>query len=544
MSKSRSYARALGARIENLEGRQLFSVVVGLTANNVLVSFDNARPNVVLDRQKVTGLDRGDRLVGIDYRPATGTLYGVGRGESVYTINAVTGVATKIGSGLDTPLSDTASYGVDFNPVVDRLRVVNTEEQNLRINQLTGAIVDSDLVTAGTQLDTSLVYNGADVSAGINPQIAAAAYTNSFAGASTTTLYALDAATGNLVTVGGVNGTPSPNGGLLNTVGSLGVSFTSVAGFDIATQGGVETAYAVLKVAGQPGTRLYTVNLGTGASTFVSRVGGGAALNDIAVMPAGQVMTALAGNRLLSFDIQRPDIIQSSVRVTGMVKGDRLLAIDYRPATGELFSIGRKNVLYNINPDTGVATAVGDGLDVKLGDDEIGFDFNPVVDRIRVVTEDGRNARINQLTGELVDSDLVTAGLQLDTDLTFNGTSNVDVSSVAYTQNFAGTTATTLYGLDFEQDILVTQGSVNGAPTSPNSGQLFAVGSLGVNVTDDDSAFDIITVSGVDRAVAALRVGGKQAAHLYDIDLTTGAATLIGKIGKGGPSVIGLSARP
>jgi hypothetical protein len=529
--------------IEPLEKRELFSVVVALTANNALVTFDNARPQLVLDRQKVTGLDAGERLVGIDFRPATGQLFGVGRGESLYTINAVSGVATKVGSGLDTPLSDTASYGVDFNPVVDRLRVVNTEEQNLRINQLTGAIVDSDLVTVGTQLDTLLAYNVADVSAAINPQIAATAYTNSFAGATTTTLYAFDSATGNLVTIGGVAGTPSPNGGQLNTVGSLGVNFSEVAGLEIASQGGVETAYAALKVAGQPGTRLYTIDLATGAATFVSRIGGGTQLVDLAVMPAGQTMTALAtNNRLLAFDAQRPDIVQSTVRVTGLSRGDKLLAIDYRPATGELFAIGRKNILYNVSPDTGAATAVGDGLDIAPGDKLVGFDFNPTVDRIRIVTSGGFNARINQLTGELVDADPVTAGLQLDTNLSYADSSDPDVAGVAYTQSFAGASTTTLYGIDFSKDILVTQGSVNSSPISPNSGQLFSVGSLGVNVIGD-SGFDIVTTAGTDRAVAALRTQVKPVAHLYDIDLATGAATLIGKFGKGQP-VLAISARP
>lgn len=531
------------ALVEPLETRQLFSVVVGLNANNVLITFDDTRPNVVLDRQKVTGLDPRDRLVGIDYRPSDGLLYGVGRNEALYSINPITGVATKIGVGLDTPISNTAAYGVDFDPVADLLRVVNTDDENLRIDPATGAIVDSDGGTPGTQLDSPLAYEGADISAGINPQVAAAAYNNSFAGATTTTLYALDSATGNLVTIGGVDGTPSPDGGLLNTVGSLGVNFTTVTGMDIATSGGVETAYAVLRVAGRPGSRLYSIDLSTGAGTFIRRTGGGG-LIDIAVMPPGPTMTALQGRRLLTFDAQRPDVILSRVRVTGLVRGDRLLAMDYRPSTGELFAIGRRNLVYNINPDTGFATAVGDGLDVGLNDDEVGFDFDPVLDQIRVVTEDNQNFRIDPLTGEIVDADPVTLGVQLDTPLTFSATPNVDMSSVAYSQNVAGASNTTLFGLDFERGILVTQGSVNGTPTSPNTGQLFSVGPLNLTVDDDDSAFDIVTTGGVDRALAAIRPISNRVSHLFDIDLVTGAATLIGKIGKGTAPILGLSARP
>ena len=531
------------ARVESLEGRQMFSIVVGLTPNNTLLTFDSNRPNLVLDRQKVTGLDSGDRLVGIDFLPTTGQLYGIGRGESVYTIDALSGVATKIGGGFALPNSDTAAYGVDFNPVVDRLRVANSDNQNFRVNQLTGAVVDNDLAQAGTQPDLSLVYNASDINAGVDARIAAAAYTNSFAGATSTTLYALDAATGSLVTIGGVNGVPSPNGGELNTVGSLGFNFADAAGLDIVTVNGVQVAYASVRLRGTL-TRLYTIDLSTGAATLVGRLGIDQSVSGIAVMPGGQRMTALTvGNRLMTFDLQRPDIITSNLRVTGLAANEQLLGIDYRPATGELYAVGKTNRLYNVSADTGVATVVGNEFAQSIGDSVIGVDFNPVVDRLRVVTSTGTNLRLNQLTGALVDSDLITAGLQLDTPLSYADASTPAVSNVAYTQNFAGTTATTLYGIDFSKDILVTHGSVGGTPTSPNTGQLFAVGSLGVDVLGT-GGFDIITTSGTDRAIAALRVKGSLGTKLYDIDLATGAATLISDVGKTFAQVRGIAARP
>jgi hypothetical protein len=102
----------------------------------------------------------------------------------------------------------------------------------------------------------------------------------------------------------------------------------------------------------------------------------------------------------------------------------------------------------------------------------------------------------------------------------------------AYTNNFAGATQTTLYVVDSNLDILTTQGSPNGSPVSPNTGQLFTVGALGFN-TSDLVGFDISGLSGT--AYAAFTAPGGAASQLFTVNLTTGAATLIGTIGGGVP---------
>ena len=94
------------------------------------------------------------------------------------------------------------------------------------------------------------------------------AYSNPFAGATTTTLYALNQATSSLALIGGVNGTPSPNLGVVTDVGPLGVSISAgPTAFDIATN---NTAFAVLRPSGGAST-LYTINLATGAATPAGR---------------------------------------------------------------------------------------------------------------------------------------------------------------------------------------------------------------------------------------------------------------------------------
>src|SRR5262249_887922 len=155
------------------------------------------------------------------------------------TINPTTGAATLVGAGPFSPTLSGASFGVGFNPVADRLRVVSDVAQNLRIN------VDSLAVT----VDSALAYAPADPSAGNAPTIVAAGYTNHSAGASATTLYEIDSNLDILVRQGGLGGTPSPNGGQLFTVSPLGVNTQDAAALAIAPAG--NQAFAALTLVGE-----------------------------------------------------------------------------------------------------------------------------------------------------------------------------------------------------------------------------------------------------------------------------------------------------
>jgi Domain of unknown function (DUF4394) len=201
----------------------------------------------------VTGLQAGETLVGIDVRPANQQLYGVGSTSRLYTLNPLTGAATAVGSAGAFTLNGTA-FGTDFNPVPDRIRQVSNTEQSLRLNPNDGSL---------TATDTALNPAG---------NIVGVAYSNNFPGAPSTTLYAIDSAAGTLAMIGGLNGTPSPNGGAVTTVGSLGLgtNLNESIGFDISGSG---TPFATITTGGQ--SRLYTVNLATGAATLVGTIGTG-----------------------------------------------------------------------------------------------------------------------------------------------------------------------------------------------------------------------------------------------------------------------------
>jgi hypothetical protein len=237
---------------------------VALTAASGLVAFAAATPATTSAAVPVTGLAAGETLVGVDFRPSNGRLYGLGSGSRLYQIDRNTGVATLVGAAPFTPALAGTAFGMAFNPVADRVRVVSDAEQNLRINPDTGA-------TAG--VDTNLSPPG---------NLVAVAYVNAVAGATMTTLFGIDSSTDMLVRIGGPDGMPSPNGGIVSTVGALGVDTGALVGFDVAPAN--NAAFAVLAMAGGM-SQLYSINLTTGAATLVGTIGGGISVRAIAVAP-------------------------------------------------------------------------------------------------------------------------------------------------------------------------------------------------------------------------------------------------------------------
>jgi hypothetical protein len=238
------------------------SLAAGLTTDNRIVTFDTGAPSTLLSSVPVVGLQPGESLLAIDYRPLTGLLYAIGSTSRAYLITS-TGQATQVGPVFGVALSGTA-FGVDFNPAADRLRIVSNSGQSMRWDPTTGTIVAND---------TALSPPG---------DVVAAAYTNNDQdGATPTTLFGIDAATDALVRIGGPDGFPSPNGGAVTTIGPLGADTSERAGLDVPL-GASTTAFALLTVGGV--SQLHSVDLATGAATLIGAVGpSGPAIADIAV---------------------------------------------------------------------------------------------------------------------------------------------------------------------------------------------------------------------------------------------------------------------
>ncbi len=492
--------------------------VFAVTASNTLVSFNPGLPGVINSSSAISGLALAERVVGIDFRPATGQLFALSNASRVYTINTANGVATPSGAPF-TPALRGQSFGVDFNPVPDRIRVVSDADQNLRLSPNNGAV-------AG--VDGDLAFAAGDANAGANPFVVGAAYTNSFIGSTTTTLYGIDHNLNALVTQGSIGGAPvSPNTGQLFTVGSLGADPNEVVGFDISSESGA--AIASFNTPGGAATQLHSINLATGAATLIGAIGGGQIIRDIAIeVRAPNVFAVTASDTLISFNAGTPGVINSARVISGL-SAERVVGIDFRPATGQLYALSSASRLYIINPITASAALVNSTpFTPALNGSNFGVDFNPVPDRIRVVSDNAQNLRLNPNNGAVagVDGTLVFAVGDANAGL------NPNVVGAAYTNSFLGSTVTTLYGIDSGLGALLTQGSVGGAPVSPNTGQLFTVGPLGVT-TNGSIGFDIASPS--NAAFASLTSPTASQSQFFTINLAIGTATLIGAIGVNEP---------
>jgi hypothetical protein len=275
-----SSSNGSGTSLDNILGGVLGGLGSGrgprafaLGDHNQLVSFSLSRPRRSQNLD-VTGVD--GELIGIDFRPANGELYGLTDKNQVYQIDSLTGAATLV-STLNVPFEGGKSSGIDFNPVPDRLRAVGSNEQNFRLNVDTGEVADFDANTPGIQPDRALSYAPTDINAGKDPNIVGEAYTQSFApspdATRRVTLYGIDSNLDTLVRQGGANfpdTPPSPNEGQLFTVGQLGVDFSDDTGFDILTlPNGRDLAIAVSDA------QLYRINLNTGAARKIGTIGDG-----------------------------------------------------------------------------------------------------------------------------------------------------------------------------------------------------------------------------------------------------------------------------
>jgi len=250
--------------------------LIALSTTNQLLGYDPSNVANLMSTVTISGLTGGEVMLGIDYRPANGQLYGVTNASRLYTINTTSGSASLVAT-LSTALNlggTNPSIGFDFNPVADRLRIIaNRSGQNLRVNPDNGvAIVDTTLQA----------YPGGDAFAGNFPQIAAVGYTPNVGGV--TALFGYDDTTDRIVRI------TSPNGGTAVTVAGLGgINGSHLAGMDVGNV--PNTALLSLDVGGSV-FRLYSIDLtvtnpNTNSATLLGTFDtGGLSITDIADVTA------------------------------------------------------------------------------------------------------------------------------------------------------------------------------------------------------------------------------------------------------------------
>jgi hypothetical protein len=528
-----------------------------LVGGNGIAAFATAFPQGIEAPLALAGVTAGDTIVSIDRRPQNGFLYGLGFNATagtvqLYSISGTTGFATPIGATGSFVAADGVTpapvgagagtaFGLDFNPTVDRVRVVNGAGQNFRMNPNNGAFVDGNTMVANVNMDGSI--NGA------TNAVQETAYANSVPNVTVTTQYTLDAGTDAVCIQN------PPNAGTQGQCQALSAAVDSVLGFDIAPNATTAAALAVVKLAGQGDEVLANVDLTNGALTNLGSIGSGGITGLALQRPASTPFIALSADGLVLWRFTRaaPEV-NTSVSITGVAPGETLVGIDFRPQTGQLFALGVADVadaatLYLLDPQTGAATPVGatgqiafaDGagavVDLPPASAGYGFDFNPTVDRVRVTTDTGLNFRVNPNNGAPVDGNLnntATPPANNNPDAPINGLPGGvgGVSGAAYTNSYGQPLTggvTTQYVIDAASDSLYIQ-------NPPNSGAVTA----GVAVMLDGLPLDFSAVNGFDIpsdvrvttsgapatsgvAFAVLTVAGVQ--RLFAIDLTNGWAT-------------------
>ncbi len=232
-----------------------------VTQLKVLLVFDTTNPQTPLRTLGLLGFQSaGEEVVSCDVRPANGVFYlitiqglGVGR---LYTANLVSGQVTLVGQ-ISTTLSG-SFFGMDFDPIADAIRLISDARENLLINP----------VNAVATVQGELTYAPGDIAEFSFPAAFSCAYTNNYPGAPSTNLYSLDVQHDRLIRI------DPPFSGTLHSLGNLGADFGGNNAMEIT--GPDNRAYAAIPSGGV--TRLFSINLATGAASDLGQIFQGEAL--------------------------------------------------------------------------------------------------------------------------------------------------------------------------------------------------------------------------------------------------------------------------
>lgn len=247
------------------------------------------------------------------------------------------------------------------------------------------------------------------------------------------------------------------------------------------------------------------------------------------VAQAQTIVGVTVQNNIVTFDRSTPGTLISNVGVSGLASGEQLLSIDLRPATGQIYGITSGNRVVIVDAVTGAATPVGSGFTPALSTSRTSTNFNPTVDRMRVVSADTSNRRLNPITGASVSP-------AADTNLTIASSTDAPfIVATAYNNSLAGVPVGSVrqFVIDSRSNRLGEVGSQAGGNASFNGGVITFFGNLGVapGSISENVGFDIFGPTG--EAFVSLQNVGGGSSSFGTIDLGTGAFTAIDTVGGG-----------
>lgn len=232
-------------------------------------------------------------------------------------------------------------------------------------------------------------------------------------------------------------------------------------------------------------------------------------------------------NELYTYRSGPPATMLTSVPITGLRDEEMMMAIDIRPINRVLYGVSNMNYIYTIGTDAfgmvpvGTATAVSQTpFTPAIDGTVVGFDFDPRLDVIRIVTDNGQNLRISPTTGQVVGVDVI---------LSAGGTTPA-INAIAYSNNFAGTLGTTLYDIDMKDGKLYRQSSNLGGLTLVGSTGLIINGEGGFDISRRGVALAVFLASGTSGGLGTDPNLLNEAYRLYGINLRTGQATSLGEV--------------
>lgn len=419
-----------------------------ITASGATITIDN-RTGAVLSRSAITGLAAGETVVDADYRHADGRIWILSSASKLYSVDNATNVATER-STLSTGLAVGATYAIDFNPQVDRLRVIGSNNDNWAVNVENGAVTVNTALTGPA-----------------NFEVTHSAYTDTFVPATgrATALFNLD------VTNNVLYGQNPANNGVQTLQASLGVDPTDIIGFDLPVDR--TTGLAPMVVTGQ--LALYSINTSAtaNAATKLGNITLNAGETPVAYTQKKRANPTIVGltqsNQFFTFRYLQPQFISTLSTAFTLPIGEKLLGMDYSTNTGDatnrpqsLYVLTSTN-LYQTNSSTAPASLTGaralsggTPLDNTI---DYSVDFNPANGGLRVVGSDDTNRAIT-ITG------LNTATIADNTAIT---PANRDLIALAYGSSVPGTSTIRLLAADATAREFVQQVPGTGVTTSLNA---------------------------------------------------------------------------
>ncbi|GGM95981.1 hypothetical protein GCM10010967_31870 [Dyadobacter beijingensis] len=348
-------------------------IFYALTDDNLLYELDVTRPLASSRVLRLVAWSPDEKIIAIDFRPATGQLYALGRSGAYYSVNLdlnTNGKPTVVNLKTEVEADFSANaYGFDFNPVTDRPRLVTDKGENLSLDPYSGALDNRSNGVRGVA----------------TPNVHAIAYSNNYSGAMETTLYGIDPIADQLVRYKGVDARE------VETIGGLGADIAEVGGFDISPRTSRSPEYGIASVRRGDRWEIDYVHLGSGK---LQRIGDAPPGNIIGIAVPTHVAYAVSKNgKLLAFNpidrLERdPEKLISTKIITGLAPGDSILGMDFSVNHSCFYALASDSKIYRIDPATGHAVFSRE-LPVKLNLEAtgtFGFDIEPFGARAHVVT--------------------------------------------------------------------------------------------------------------------------------------------------------------